>query len=350
MAGPGKPGPGGDDWDTFSGWNLTLACNFVALAKLRARREKGDLMRRLFFLIAGIVFIAAGPAQARLLAAVSIAPQAYFLRQVAGDRVDVLVMVPAGADAHTYEPKPRQLAQLGRAAVYFAVGMDFEKAWLPRFAAAAPGMAIVHTDAGLEKIPMVAHEHGEEEPGHGPGGKEPGHHHEAGEPDPHVWLSPALAKELAASMRDALVAADPQGASDYAAGYARFAAACDALAADIRGQFADLPPGEHKFMVFHPSWGYFARDFGLTQEPIEQLGREPGPRVLAALIKEAKADGVKVIFVQPQFSASQAETVAKAIGGQVAPIDPLAEDWPAGLRQAAEALRRGLTTVRTEGK
>jgi len=187
----------------------------------------------------------------------------------------------------------------------------------------------------------VAHEH--EVEAHEHAGKEEGHHHEAGEPDPHVWLSPRLAKVLAASMRDALAKIDPEGAAIYAAGYDRFAASCDTLDADIKKLFADLPGGEHKFMVFHPSWGYFARDFGLTQEPIEQLGREPGPKALAALIKEARKDGVKVIFVQPQFSTAQAETVAKAIDGQVVAIDPLDADWPAGLLQAAKALRQGLS-------
>jgi zinc transport system substrate-binding protein len=95
-------------------------------------------------------------------------------------------------------------------------------------------------------------------------------------------------------------------------------------------------------MVFHPSWGYFARDFGLTQEPIEQLGREPGPKALAALVREAKKDGVKVIFVQPQMSARQAQTIAQAIGGQVAALDPLSGDWAANLENAAKALRQGM--------
>ncbi len=297
-------------------------------------------MKKLLVLIAGIVFTWAAPALAKPLVAVSIAPQAYFLKQIAGDRVDVLVMVPPGADAHTYEPKPKQLAELGKATVYFAVGMDFEPAWLPRFTAANPAMAIVRTDAGIAKIPMVAHE--DDDHDHGKGKKEEGHHHEAGEPDPHVWLSPALAKVLAASMRDALAKADPEGATAYAAGYERFAASCDALAADIQTKFADLPPGEHKFMVFHPSWGYFARDFGLTQEPIEELGREPGPKALARLVREAKKDGVKVIFVQPQFSSRQAETIAQAIGGTVAPLDPLSPDWAGNLDKAASALRQGL--------
>lgn len=314
-------------------------------------------MRRLIFLVLGASLALAAPAQAKLLAAVSIAPQAYFLKQIAGDRVEAVVMVPAGADAHTYEPRPRQLAELGKAAVYFAVGVDFENAWLPRFAAVNPKMAIVHTDAGIEKMPMLGHDHDghddldtQAKTGHADAAKAgEGHEDHDGEPDPHVWLSPRLAKVLGASMRDALAKADPEGAAAYAAGYERFAAACDALDADIRKSFADLPPGVHKFMVFHPSWGYFARDYGLTQEPIEQLGREPGPKALAALMKEAKADGVAVVFVQPQLNAAQAETIAKGIGGVTAAIDPLAEDWPAGLRAATKALRQGIVG-QTEAK
>jgi len=293
-------------------------------------------MKRLSLLLF-LVCLCAAPAQAKLLAAVSIAPQAYFLKQIAGDRADVLVMVPPGVDAHTYEPRPKQLAALSKAALYFAVGVDFESAWLPRFAAVNPKMAIVATDAGIRKLPMVAHEHGGE-------AAEP--HREAGERDPHVWLSPRLAKVLGAAMRDALVKADPAGAKDYAAGYDRFAASCDTLDADIKKLFADLPAGKHVFMVFHPAWGYFARDYGLTQEPIQQLGREPGPKAMAGLIREARKDGVKVIFVEPQFSTSQAATVAKAIGGTVVAINPLAADWPASLRTAAKALRQGLVTSR----
>lgn len=310
-------------------------------------------MKRLLLLSLGCVLALAIPAQAKLLVAVSIAPQAYFLKQIAGDRAEALVMVPAGADAHTYEPKPRQLAALSGAALYCGVGMDFEAAWLPRFAAANPKMVIVHTDAGIEKMPMLAHEHEHEEHEQPAAiGKEAGHaheaghhhHHEAGEPDPHVWLSPRLAKVLGANMRDALIKADPEGSAAYTTGYERFAASCDTLAAGIEKLFADLPAGPHKFMVFHPSWGYFARDFGLTQVPIEQLGHEPGPKALAALVTEARKDGVKVIFVQPQMSASQAQTLAKSIGGTVAPLDSLAGDWADNLMTAAKALRQGLAT------
>jgi len=318
-------------------------------------------MKRIMLLLAGLLFASAVPAQAKMLVAVSIAPQAYFLKQIAGDRVDALVMVPAGTDAHTYEPKPRQLAELAKAAAYFGIGMDFENAWLPRFKAASPKMVIVPTDAGIEKMPMVAHDHEaeEHEHEHAAEGQDHdkaghaeahGHHHHAGEPDPHIWLSPKLAKKIGANMRDGLVAADPAGAADYRAGYERFAASCDALDAAIKKEFAGLPPGEHVFMVFHPSWGYFARDYGLTQEPIEQLGREPGPRALAGLVKEAKKDNVKVIFVQPEMSARQAETIAQSIGGTVATLDPLAADWADNLTKAAKAIRQGMAGPSSEAK
>lgn len=311
-------------------------------------------MKRIFLLAVAAFFALCVPARAKLLAAVSIAPQAAFLKQIAGDKVDVVVMVPAGADPHTYEPKPQQLAALGKAALYFAIGVDFEKAWLPRFAAANPDMTIVETDAGIKKMPMVAYEHEADEHGQdahhaAQAGEEQGHHHEAGEPDPHIWLSPRLAKELGSSMRDALAKADPENVGAYMTGYDRFASACDALNADIEKLFADVPPAQRRFMVFHPSWGYFARDFDLTQIPIEQLGREPGPKALAALVREAREDGVKVIFVQPQMSDRQAKTLAQAIGGTVAPLDPLAGDWAANLKRAAAALRQGMTS-HAEGK
>ncbi len=296
-------------------------------------------MKRIAPLILGLVLCLAGAAEAKLLVAVSIPPQKYFAQRIGGEHVDVMVMVPAGAEAHTYEPKPRQLAELEKARLYFAVGMDFERSWLPRFKAANPKLEVVQTDAWIKKIPMVAHEdHDEDEAGHA--GQ--AHHHEAGEPDPHVWLSPRLAKIQASAMREALHAADPEHARDYEANYEEFAAECDHLEADIKALFADLPPGEHKFMVFHPAWGYFAQDFGLTEIPIEQLGREPGPKALAGLIQEAKEEGVKVIFVQPQFGTRQAETVAQAIGGRVAMADDLAEDWADNLRTVAQALRQGL--------
>ncbi len=277
--------------------------------------------------------LANGPALARaaghLTVAATIEPQAYFLRKVGGERVDIVTLVPAGADPHVYEPKPGQMKALAKAAAYFSVGLELEEAWLPKFRAANPAMLVVPTDAGIAKSPMA-----EEEPeaGHGHGKEE----HQHGLLDPHVWLSPALAKIQAATMRDALARLDPSGADEYAANYATFAAECDALARDLAVLLADLPSRE--FMVFHPSWGYYARDFGLTQVSIEVEGKEPSPKMLRHIVDQGREHGIKAIFVAPQFSRRTAQVVAQEIGAVLVEADPLADDWADNLRRVARSL------------
>ncbi len=329
-------------------------------------------MKRAFFAAASFAVLALCtlPALAEPLpVTVSIAPQAYFAKRIGGDRIAVTVMVPAGADAHTFEPKPSQMAALQKARLYFAVGIDFERAWLPRFAEANTAMTIVQTDKDIVKIAMTPHSHDHDahtpQAGHdhdaAKGGA--GHDHDAAKPDasaghehghdcaehhhegldPHVWLGPSQVKILATAMRDALIAADPAGAEAYRAGYESFSADISALDKKLRAAFADVPPERRKFMVFHPAWGYFARQYGLTQVPVEREGKEPGPAQLAALIDEAGKDGVRVVFVQPQFSDRNAEVVAKAIGGAVVGVDPLAEDWLANMEKVAAAFQAAMT-------
>jgi len=88
---------------------------------------------------------------------VSILPQKYFVEQIGKDLVDVRVMVKPGTSPVTYEPKPKQLADVSKAMIYFSIGVPFEKVWLKKIAAANPQMKVVHTDHGIEKIPMAAH-------------------------------------------------------------------------------------------------------------------------------------------------------------------------------------------------
>jgi zinc transport system substrate-binding protein len=93
----------------------------------------------------------------------------------------------------------------------------------------------------------------------------------------------------------------------------------------------DLP--QRRFLVLHPAWGYFADTYGLVQIPVERDGKEPGAQALAELVDEARRDGLKVIFVQPQFNPKPAET--QAIGGRIEVLDDLAPDYAANLRRAA---------------
>ena len=275
-------------------------------------------------------------AKNNLNVAASILPQKYFINKIGGDRVNVSVMVLPGANPATYEPKPRQMVNLAQAEIYFAIGVPFEDNWLPKFAKTNPDMTIVATQSGITKIPMKAggHRHHEE------------HGNETisvGAKDPHIWLSPPLVMMQAKNILDGLVKVDPEGRTVYQANYKAFLEELKILNMEIQRIFQATGQNT-RFMVYHPSWGYFARNYGLEQIPIELEGKKPSPRKLLQLIKEARKNGIKVIFVQPQFSEKSAETIAAAIGGRVIFADPLAEDWANNLLQVAKKFKSAFET------
>ena len=223
------------------------------------------------------------------------------------------------------------MAALTRADVFIAVGVPFERAWMPRMTAANSRMLVVEAQKGIDLMQMQSHHHkGDDHAGAG---------HD-GIPDPHVWTSPTLAKVLAGNILSALVRVDPDRADEYRHNYDRLLVKINALDSDLRR----LLSGKRgkRFLVYHPSWGYFARDYGLVQIPVELEGKEPGPRDLAQVIRKAEKSGIRVVFVQPQFSEKSARIVANAIGGRVVRADPLAEDWANNLRRVARSIREAL--------
>jgi zinc transport system substrate-binding protein len=266
---------------------------------------------------------------------VSILPQKQFVERIGGDAVKVEVMVRPGESPATYDPTPQQRVALAGAAAYFRIGVPFENLWIPKIQSTQPQVRIVDTREGIELQPMGKA---------GPAGDH-NHDHDAppgsgGALDPHIWTSPPLVKQQAATIRDALIALRPAERARFEEGYAAYAAELDALDAELRQMLAGKT--ERRFMVFHPAWGYLAHRYGLEQIPIEAEGKDPGPKALATLIEHAKADGVRVIFVQKQFGRDAADAVAQAIGGEVVEIDPLAEDFLANTRAVAQTLARAL--------
>ncbi|MFZ0133902.1 MAG: zinc ABC transporter substrate-binding protein [Desulfobacterales bacterium] len=283
-------------------------------------------MRRPFVIaaLAGMVFLAAaGLARSteKLSVFVSIVPQRYFVQQIGGELVDVHAMVPPGADPHTYEPKPRQMVALATARLYFAIGIEFEAAKLDKIISTNPQIRVIHTEQGIEKIPVNDGVHRDEDPS-GHGGL-----------DPHIWLSPPLVMIQAHTILEALKEADPKNRSAFEGNYTAFMARIAKLHTELKTTFA----GHQglRFMVFHPSWGYFARTYTLVQVPIEIEGKTPKPAQLEELIELARRNGIRIVFVQPQFSAKSAELIAREIGGEVAFVDPLAENWMENLREVA---------------
>ena len=285
-------------------------------------------------LIAGLLIIflySPQEASARPLRVfVSILPQKYFAEKIGGDLVDVAVMVEPGANPQTYEPKPKQMLALAKTSIYLAIGVPFETTWLAKIAATNPNMLVVHTDAGIKKIPMMAH-HQEAE-------LEEDRH---GIQDPHVWLSPPLVIIIAENMLQAFIKVDPAHRLIYEKNHNSFVKELVVLDAEIRATFRGKGKAV-EFMVFHPAWGYFAQAYGLEQVPIELEGKQPKAAELQRLIQYAKQRGIKVIFAQPQFSRQAAQAITESIGGQIVLADPLAADWDRNLRQVASKFKAAL--------
>jgi zinc transport system substrate-binding protein len=270
----------------------------------------------------------------KLAVTVSILPQQYFVERIGGDRIAVNVMVLPGANHELYEPKPEQLRSLAKSKVYFTIGeLPFEKTWLEKFKATNENMLVVNTSQGLTLQTMeYEHHHGEED-------KEENHQEES--LDPHIWLSPKLVKNQANNIYETLAKIDPQNGAEYRHNLENFVTDIEKLDQEISQKLAGLK--NRKFMVFHPNWAYFAKDYNLEMIPIEVDGKEPSVKELAKIIKEGKEENIKVVFTDPEFSTATAESIAKQINAQVLLINPIAPNWLENMREIADKMYQSLS-------
>lgn len=277
----------------------------------------------LFPLLASLAQAGATP----LTVSVSVLPQKYLVERVGGRWVKVYAMVSGGKDPHTFEPTPAQVAQLAQARLYFATGMSFEQAWLGKLRSGNT-TRVVDMRQGIklrQQEDMLELNIG----GHG--------HDEHGGSDPHVWTSPANLHIIAATIQRELGKSLPaESQSELQQNTQNLLRDIERSEQKIKAQLAHSTV--KRFMVFHPSWGYFADDYGLQQLPIEYEGKEPGPRTLAQIIGIGKREQIKVVFVQPQFSARAASNIASGLNARVEKLDDLAENVLANLESAAAAI------------
>ncbi len=259
----------------------------------------------------------------KLTVAVSIAPQEYFLTKIGGNRVSPLTLVPPGTNPHTFEPRIGKLRLLAKAKAYFTIGIEFEKAWLPRFKAVNPKMLILDSAKGIKRIHIVSNKK-----------------IETGDVDPHVWLSPKEALVIAGNFFNGMIEIDPEGKAIYRKGYENLISEIIQLNDRIKELFLHCTKKE--FLVFHPAWGYFARDYGLRQIPIEIEGKELAPKELIHLILQVKKRGINTVFVEPQISSRTVKMLAKDMGLKVVVADPMAKNWADNLLQVARKLEKAL--------
>ncbi|MCB2213851.1 zinc ABC transporter substrate-binding protein [bacterium] len=273
-----------------------------------------------------------------LTVTVSILPQAYFVERIAGDAVNVNVMVGPGENAHTYEPTPEQMIALENSAIFFSIGVDYEGSWLPRFEEINREMRIVNSASGIDLISITADHDHEGDEDHEADVEDD--HDDEGGLDPHVWLSPKNGKIIAENILTALTELLPESADSFRSNADTLFADIDELDAQIQSTLQGAE--QRTFMVFHPAWGYFAHDYDLEQVAVQVGGQDPSASEVASLVDTAREHGIKVIFIQTGFSTTDADAIAQDIGGEVVTVDPLAADWLANLQTVAEAFAAAL--------
>ena len=279
------------------------------------------LLILILLILSGFYFFAGNnqlkPSDGKIGVVVTVGPQEEFVKKVGGDKVDVTVMVPPGADPHTYEPLSNQMKQVQNALIYFQVGsgIEFEVTWMDRISGMNPKMKLVNSSTGIELIPNTA----EQEEGS----------------DPHVWVSPRNAKIMVENIYQSLVEADPENKEYYTKNKDEYLTQLDELDKNITITLSGK--NNTKIMVYHPAWAYFARDYNLQQISIESQGKEPTPQGIANLVDQARNENIKVIFISPQFSTSNAQVIANEIGGKVVIVDDLSEKYIENMKKVAEA-------------
>jgi len=278
-------------------------------------------MKKTFFLILLFnTFILA-----KMNVVVSILPEQTFVKAIGGDKVSVSIMVLPGNSPHTYEPKPLQMKNLTKSILYFSIGVEFEKVWLPKFKSLNSNMQIIDVSDGIVKLQMLSL-----------------HHHESITQkeewkDPHIWTSPKNVKNIAKNILNALIKTDTKNKVYYQKNYELFLRYIDDTDKKIKN-ILSVVPKKTKFMVFHPSWGYFAHEYGLEQLPVEIEGKSPKPKALIQLIQKAREEKVSAIFTQPEFSDEVAKVMAKELHIEVIKVSPLAKNWSKNLIKIANAI------------
>jgi ABC-type Zn uptake system ZnuABC Zn-binding protein ZnuA len=212
-------------------------------------------------------------------------------KQVAGDRMTVGSIVPAGAHVEEYEPRPDDARRMSEAKLVITNGLDLDKWVEPLLRNAKSGTPVVTVTDGLPDI----------------------------EGNPHMWFDPSLARQYVDKIRDGLIALDPAGKDVYTANAKKYTDELVSLEAELKTKVATIPADRRKLVTSHDAFPYFAKAFGFEivgfAEP--EPGKPPSAGELAKLVEEVRSAHVPAIFSEAGGSPQLAETVAKETGAKV---------------------------------
>lgn len=285
---------------------------------------------------------------------VSILPQQEIVNKIGGDTVEVSVLVEPGDSPHTYDPSPKEIMTVAAADVYFTLGLPFEKQISDKLKKAT-GVRMFPMDSGIRRRHLEEeHKHDDDDTdgseahhdnnldAENNGGEQHATYDDESheEQDPHIWLSPANLERMAENCYQGLSNLHPEKEAFYRSKKEAFIQELETIDKRIASILKPFE-GEPLF-VYHAAFGYFAEYYGLEQKPVEIQGKQPTPKHITEIIREAKETGSKILFVQPQFDTKSAQKIAEAIGGAVVSIDPLAPDVLENLEQIATAIEQAL--------
>jgi len=261
---------------------------------------------------------------------VSVLPLKYFIEEMAGEFVEVNVMVPAGASPATYEPSPKNIQKLKKSDAYLRIEpLSFEKVWMSRFRSNNKDMKVYNLAENIDLLMQGDHTHKKAE-------SHRNHDHGDNLADPHIWISPSTVSPMIKNMKRALIELYPGHEAEIRNNYQKLKQFVDTKDHLVRTKVDQM---ENKsFLIFHPALGYMARDYGLNQIVIENRGKEPSSQQMHKVIKKARNHNVSSVLAQKHFDMRNAKTIAKELDVNVRVINPLKENWPLMIDQIIESL------------
>lgn len=295
-------------------------------------------------------------AMSKLKTVVTILPQAEWVKAVAGDLAEVSTLLPPGASPEVYQASPKEMVALEEADLYFTISVPVEvEGIIPNTTTKAKVIDLA--GAAAAKYPDLFFEEDDHDHEHENADKHDDHdhdkkdedkhddhddhddHHHSGR-DPHIWMSPKRVAVMVEAIRDALVEADAVNAETYkknAEEYLKKLHEQDHKLEEVLSKVKTK-----SFIIMHPSMGYFANEYGLTQVSIEKEGKQATAEHLKNVIDFAKEHGIKVIFYQKEFDNNQAKTIASEVGGEVMELEPLAPNYLENLEKLSDAFSKTL--------
>jgi zinc transport system substrate-binding protein len=277
-----------------------------------------------FCLFASLIFLSPLAAEEALSrqVLVSVAPYKFFVDQISGGTVQVKLMVPAGASAHTYEPSAKEMLAVSKADLWFVIGESFEGRAVRALKSHHPQLQIVDLRRDVDLISSDPHHQHTTCHGHNC-------------QDLHIWLSPRQSQIQARTIAAALSTLYPENQKIYQDNLEKFLVELKRLDHEMTQQLATMDP--RVILVSHPAYGYLCRDYHIQQLSIEFEGRDPTPKQLTNVINQARHYGIKKIYTQIQYSNKGARLIAAQLGAEVVSLDPYSENYMASMREIAAA-------------